>query len=320
LGNFFHPKDLERLRAVAEVRVVGNAKETGFATRLADADILLGSWGMPKLDADVLSAAPRLRAVCYAAGSVKGFVTDASYARGITVTTAMHANAIPVAQWTVALITLINKGYFACRNLVTAKHAEGWRHADQDPYPGNYRAAVVGIVGFGAIGRLVVDGCRALGVTVLVADPIAKPAQIAALGAEHVSLLECARRSHVLSLHAPNIDACAGMMNAEVFAAMPDGAAFINTARGRIVDEAALIAELQRGRITAHLDVTHPEPAAADSPLWTLPNCHLTPHRAGSKASEIQRMGEYAIDDCLAIIAGRAPRYPVTQDMLATMA
>ena len=321
LARFFHPDDLARLRAVAEVRSIGRKDDPGFRDHLAEADILLGSWGVPALDEALLAAAPRLRAVCYAAGSVKGFVTEASYARGVLITTAMHANAIPVAQWTLALITLINKGYFTTRAAIAGGGLPAFKDSKgSTTFPGNYRNAVVGIIGFGAIGRLVVQGCTAMDLTVLVADPVADPAAIAAAGAEHVSLIDCARRSHVLSLHAPNIDACAGMINAEVLTAMPEGSTFINTARGRIVDEPALIAELRRGRITAHLDVTWPEPPEPDSPLWTLPNVHLTPPRAGSLSGEIQRMGELAIDECLAVIAGRSPRYAVTQAMLATMA
>lgn len=320
LDRFFHPHDLARLRAAATVRVLGSNHSEVVLPQLGDVDILLGSWGMPKLDAALLAAAPRLRAVCYAAGSVKGFVTPEAYARGVLITTAMHANAVPVAQVTVALITLVNKGWFTCLDAARRAGQAGYQETRKLPHPGNFRATVVGIVGFGAIGRLVVAGCRELGVSVLVADPIADPAAIRAAGAEPVNLLECARRSHVLSLHAPNIPACAKMINADVFAAMPDGATFINTARGALVDEAALIAELETGRISAHLDVTHPEPAPADSPFWRLPNCYLTPHRAGSTSGEVQRMGELAINECLAVIAGKPPRFQVLESMLATMA
>lgn len=320
LGRFFHPVDLARLRVAAEVRVLGSNQPSIVLPQLGDVDILLGSWGMPKLDATLLAAAPRLRAVCYAAGSVKGFVTPESYARGVLITTAMHANAVPVAQVTLALITLINKGWFRCLELARTEGLAGRKAARDLPHPGNFRSTVVGIVGFGAIGRLVVAGCRELGVTVLVADPYADPERIRAAGAEPVSLIDCARRSHVLSLHAPNIPACKHMINAEVLAALPDGATFVNTARGALVDEDALIAELRRGRITAHLDVTHPEPPPADSPFWQLPNCYITPHRAGSTSGEVQRMGELAIDECLAVITDQPPRFPVLESMLATMA
>jgi len=92
------------------------------------------------------------------------------------------------------------------------------------------------------------------------------------------------------------------------------------TARGKLVVEDALVAELETGRIAAMLDVTHPEPPQAGHPFYRLPNCWLTPHRAGSSAGEVRRMGRYAIEDCLRIIAGEEPAWQVHEHMLATMA
>jgi len=316
----FRNEDLERLRAVAEVRVIGGKGQATLYDQLGEVEILLSSWGMPKLSAELLAAAPRLRAACYAAGSVKGFATPEAYARGVIITTAMHANAIPVAQVTAALVTLANKRWFSCQARIRAGGRDGVHDAKEPAHLGNYFATVVGVVGFGAIGQLVVEHLRHLDLTVLVADPYAKAEAVRALGAELVPLLDLARRSNVLTLHAPDIQQCEKMINAEIFRAMPDGATFINTARGRLVDESALIAELKTGRISAHLDVTFPEPPVANSELYTLPNCWLTPHRAGSTGLEVQRMGKYAIDECLAVIAGRAPRFRVLESMLATMA
>lgn len=315
LEKFFTETDLARLRAVAEVRILGScSRETRTVVfpHLHDAEVLLGSWGMPQLDAQLLAAAPRLRAVCYAAGSVKGFVTPESYARGVIITTAMHANAIPVAEVTLALITLANKNWF------TAQAHMRQTHGGHGPaHVGNF-GTTVGIIGCGAIARILLAKLADTDMRVLVYDPYARnlPPDV-----EHVAeLTELARRCDVISLHAPDIPATHGLCNGAFFSAMKDGATFINTARGRLVDEAALLAELQRGRIYAHLDVTHPEPPVADSPLYLLPNVWLTPHLAGSSAGEIRRMGRLAIDECLALIAGQPPRFPVTHDMLATMA
>lgn len=156
---------------------MGNGKDPEFLARLASVDVLLGSWGVPKLFPALLAAAPPLKAVCYEASTVKGFVT-----------------------------------------------------------PESYRAV------------------------------------------------------------------------------------FINTARGRLVNEAALIAELEKGRIDAYLDVTHPEPPVADSPLYRLPTCWLTQHRAGSHGDEVRRMGRLAIDEAVRFAANRPFRFPVSEAMLATMA
>lgn len=317
LARFFAEEDLARLSHAAELRVLESNSFADIAGRLADVEVLLGSWGMPKLDAELLAAAPRLRAVCYAAGSVKRFVTPESYARGVVVTTAMHANAVPVAEVAVALITLANKSWFQA---IDRSRAHGRaRFYDPDGHPGNFGVSV-GLVGFGAIGRLVAGKLRGMDLRVLVHDPHASAEDVRAHGAEPAGLLDIAGRSDVVSLHAPDIPATAGMIGADFLARMRDGATLINTARGRLVDETALIAELRRGRISAHLDVTFPEPPAADSPLWTLPNCWLTPHRAGSTGNEVRRMGRLAIDECLHVLAGRPVRYAVSEAMLATMA
>ena len=314
----FSACDLERLRNVAEIRVLGSSRDPGFTRQLSDLDLLIGSWGMAKLDAALLAAAPRLRAVCYAAGSVKGFVTDESYARGVVVTTAMHANALPVVEWTLAVMTLASKNAFTAMTRIRAGRREAF-HGHEPACTGMYDITV-GIIGFGAIGRMLVERLRDFAVRVAVFDPYADPARIAAAGGVAMSLVELVKTSHIVSLHAPDIPATQRMMSREVFAAMRSGAIFINTARGRLVDESALIDELRTGRISAYLDVTHPEPPDAGSPLYDLPNCWLSPHRAGSYAQEVRRMGRFAIDECLAIIAGRAPRAAVSRDMLETMA
>lgn len=320
IATFFPDTDLQRLAAVAEIRVLGSNQFDEIRERLVDVDILLGSWGMPRLVEDLLAAAPRLRAVCYAAGTVKGFVTEASYDRGVIITTAMHANAVPVAEVTVALITLANKDWFACQRTIAEGGPEGFPAARQRPHVGNFGARV-GLIGYGAIARLVDRRLQDMDLEVVVYDPYLSDEGRAALAGRVVDdLLELARSCDVVSLHAPNTPETEGMLGADFFTAMADGSTFINTARGKLVDEAALAKELAAGRIEAHLDVTFPEPPEAGHPFYALPNCHLTPHRAGSSSGEVRRMGRYAIEECLRILAGEEPRYPVHREMLATMA
>jgi len=319
LPRLFPVDRLRALQAHTEVRVLGSNDFAAIRDRLGDVDCLLGSWGMPRLDAELLAAAPRLRAVCYAAGTVKGFVTDEAYDRGVTITTAMHANAVPVAECTVALITLANKNWFRASELIRREGPDGWDKR-RTPHVGNYGTAV-GLVGFGAVGQLVAERLAPMDLAVHAYDPHVDDAVFSdhGVGRFH-DLLDLARTAHVVSVHAPNVPATRGMLGAGFFAAMRDGATFVNTARGAIVDEAALIAELRTGRIDAHLDVTFPEPPEAGHPFYELPNCWLTPHRAGSTEGEVRRLGAFAIDDCLRLAAGEEPRYPVTREMLATMA
>ena len=241
--------------------------------------------------------------MCYAAGSVKGFVTDASYARGVQITTAMHANAIPVAEVTIALIILANKQWFAAQDQIRQGGATVCVELKEAGSKGNY-GATIGLIGFGAIGREVVSRLQAFHLNVLVADPFASAEGVAQAGAELVSVDDLAQRSDVVSLHAPNIPETEGMINAEFLQQMKDGATFINTARGALVDEDALVGELQTGRISAMLDVTDPEPPDEGHPFYSLPNCWITPHRAGSSGDEIRRMGSYAVEECLRFMRG----------------
>ncbi len=317
---FYSRRDLDALGEWAEVRILGGNDPQLIAPQLADVDILTGAWGFPRLDGALLAAAPRLSAVCYAAGTVKGFATPEAYARGLIVTSAWMANAVPVAEATVALITLARKRWFLWSRTLHDQGLAGYTPFDPLGAPGNF-GTTVGLIGLGAIGRLVAERLRAYDVRVIAYDPFARPDVTVALGIELVSdLPTLARRSDVVSLHAPDVPANEGMIGAAFFAAMRDDTVFINTARGRLVDHDALAEALATRPLSAHLDVTHPEPLPADSPLWKLSNCWITPHLAGSMGSELQRMGSYAVQDAIRILRGEPPRSAVSQAMLASMA
>jgi phosphoglycerate dehydrogenase-like enzyme len=134
-------------------------------------------------------------------------------------------------------------------------------------------------------------------VTCLVCDPYADPQEVRAAGGELVELDELLPRVDVLSLHAPALPSTRNMIGAAQLALLPDHATLINTARGSLVDTAALEAECATGRINAMLDVTEPEPLPADSVLFTLPNVMITPHLAGSLGTELHRMTDAALDE-----------------------
>ncbi|MFI5754234.1 hydroxyacid dehydrogenase [Streptomyces sp. NPDC051569] len=265
------------------------------AAALADAELLLTCWGAPPLTAAVLAAAPRLRAVVHAAGSVKHHITDACWERGIQVTSAAAANALPVAEYTLAAILFAGKNVLGSaqryRNLRT--HHDWHGELDRS---GNYRRTV-GVVGASRIGRRVIELLRPFDLDVLLYDPYVDGEAAAALGVASVSLDELCARSQVVSVHAPQLPATRHMIGAAQLAAMPDGSTLINTSRGSLIDENALLPELVSGRIRAVLDVTDPELPAVDSPLYDLPNVLLTPHVAGSLGGELHRMADQALDE-----------------------
>ena len=295
---------------------INGADWKSHTAALAEADVLFATWGMPKLDAEFLAAAPRLKAVFYAAGSVKGFATPESYKRGILISSAWQANAIPVAEYSYATILLGLTGFWSSQRLARA----GKFSHQHSPVAGAFHSNV-GLVSLGAIGRLVAGHLAKHEINILAYDPFATPAAAASFGVTLVSLEELFAKSHVVSLHTPWLPETEKMINGPLLRTMPQGATLINTSRGAVIDEADLCAVLaERSDITAILDVTHPEPPLPDSPLRTLENVILTPHIAGSLGGEIARMGYWMKDELDLYLAGKPLQHGVTEDMLARMA
>ena len=295
---------------------VSGSEWKNHTAALAEADVLFATWGMPKLDEEFLAAAPRLKAVFYAAGSVKCFATPESYKRGIVISSAWQANAIPVAEYSHATILLGLTGFWSSQRLARA----GKFSHQHSPVAGAFHSNV-GLVSLGAIGRLVAGHLAKHEINILAYDPYATPAAAAALGVTLVSLQELFAKSHVVSLHTPWLPETEKMINGPLLRSMPEGATLINTSRGAVIDETDLCQVLaERQDITAILDVTHPEPPLPDSPLRTLENVVLTPHIAGSIGGEVARMGYWMNDELDLYLAGKPLQHGVSEDMLARMA
>jgi len=286
---------------------------------LAETDILVTAWGCPRISREVVAAAPKLKLIAHAAGTVKHHLDPAVYEAGIAVTNAVDANAIPVAEFTLAMIILANKRTFAFRDLYRADHSRRSTHALMDAPIGNYRRTV-GIVGASHIGRRVLDMLKLLDCDVLLYDPYVAAADPVARGTTLVGLDELISRSDIVSLHAPSLPETRHMIGASQLAAMRDGATLINTARGALVDEAALIAELQTGRISAIVDVTDTEIPPAGSPLYDLPNLFLTPHIAGAVGSERSRLGALVVDEIERFLSGQPLQHAVAYASLGIVA
>lgn len=269
---------------------------------LARAEVLITGWGCPPIDASVLAAAPRLRAVVHSAGTVKSLVTDACWERGIAVSSGADTNGVPVAEFTLAAILFAGKGVFAARERLRAEHGA------LSPYDlgtgiGNFRRRV-GIVGASRIGRRVIELLRPFDLEVWLNDPYVDEATARTLGVRRAGLDELLAACDVVSLHAPAVPETYRMLDRERLGLLPDGAVLINTARGALIDTAALTDEVASGRITAVLDVTDPEPLPPDSRLLELPGAFLTPHLAGSLGNELQRLGSAAVDEVERLVSG----------------
>ena len=284
---------------------------------LRDTEVLVGHWGCPTLAPEVLDLAPRLRLFVYAAGTVKWQVTDALWDRGIIVTSAAAANALPVAEYAVAMILLANKGVLLFRELLRDPTVSVPLDAARI---GNYRRRV-GLVGASLVGRRVIELLEPYDFTVAVYDPYLPADEAARLGVEKVEDLdELCASVDVLSLHAPDVESTRGMIGAAQLAALRDGATFLNTARPALVDSAALESELACGRIAAILDVTDPDPLPADHSLLGLPNVFVTPHVAGAMGNELHRLAELAVVEVERYAGGEPPLHPVTREDLDRIA
>lgn len=309
---------LGELAALGEPVQVESLDEPAARERLARVEVLLTSWGAPELTAQVLDAAPALRAVIHCAGTVRPLVTDAVWERDLLVTNAVDANALPVAEFTFAAVIMAGKrAPFLAARARTAR--DDWSVEGLGEL--SNRDRTVGIVGFSRTGRRVVDRLTALEThEVLVFDPYADRDEVKAAGARLADLDEVLAASDITSLHAPALPSTRHLIGARELALMPDGATLINTARGMVVDTAALERECASGRLHAILDVTDPEPLPRDSVLYDLPNVMITPHIAGSLGTETRRMTAAALDELERYVRGEAPGSPVTRQSLETSA
>ncbi|MGW1227198.1 hydroxyacid dehydrogenase [Streptomyces sp. NPDC001515] len=309
---------LSRVCELAPLPVLDDFSTERARAVLADTELLVTGWGCPPLDDAVLAAAPRLRAVVHTAGSVRGHITDACWERGIEVSSAAAANALPVAEYTVAMILLSGK-----RALERAHAYRSERRRDDSlttsPALGNYRRTV-GILSASLIGRRVVELLRPYDLQVLLHDPYVSESEAKALGVRPVSLPELFAQSDLVSVHTPLLPATRGLVSRELLLSMRPDAVLVNTARGAVVDQDALVDVLRQDRIRAVLDVTDPDALPAGHPLWDCENALITPHLAGSQGNEWQRLVDLATSETERWAEGDGFAHPVRRERLAFLA
>ncbi|MBQ4089698.1 MAG: glycerate dehydrogenase [Clostridia bacterium] len=282
------------------------------------AEVIFSTWGMPKVAYDeILEVFPELKAVFYGAGSVQAFA-EPFIRRGIDVFSAWQANAVPVAEYTLAQILLASKGFFTvqqrCR---TSRTASNELSAN---YPGMYDIRV-GLLGLGAVGGAVAKLLKGFNCEVLAYDPFASDEKMEALGARRADMAEIFASCDIVSNHLANLPETKGIITREHIFALKLYSTFINTGRGPQLSEEDLYDKLRADEtVTALLDVLTDEQYSDTNPLNTLPNCFITPHIAGSKGNEVRRMAQYMIEEYGRWQRGEALNWRVTADMLATMA
>lgn len=280
---------------------------------------IFSTWGMSAFTAEeIRSYFPRLEALFYAAGTVQGFARPFLEC-GVRIFSAWAANGVPVSEYTLSQILLANKGFFLQTRLMQQKkYAEAAKL--KQAYSGNY-GVKVGLIGAGMIGSMVAELLKDYHLDVYVFDPFLSPKRAAQLGVKQCSLDTLFSSCHVISNHLANNEQTQGMLNYALFSKLPKYSTFINTGRGAQVVEDDLARILQkREDITAVLDVTYPEPPVESHPFYTLQNCFLTPHIAGSIGHECRRMAKYMLEEYRLYAEGKPCRYEVTMEALRTMA
>jgi phosphoglycerate dehydrogenase-like enzyme len=293
LGLRLAPKD--GARSTTEVRRLAD----GAAGAIVSTD---------PFDAEVLAALPSLRVIARVGVGVDSIDLEAATAHGVAVTITPGANESTVADHTVAMMLGV------LRRL--AEHDAGVRRGEWNRTgrhtPWSLGDATVGLVGYGRTGRLVADRLCGFGVRILVADPV--PTTDPAV--EMVTLEELLAAAHVVSLHCPLLPGTRGLIGAGQLALMRPDAILVNTARGGIVDEAALVEAIERGRLRgAALDVFEHEPPRSPR-LLELRNVLLSPHVAGLSERSVHEMTQRATASVVAVLCGRRPEHVANPDVL----
>ena len=316
---FFSDEDAERLRAVA-ARLGGTFLRVDRLAdaELAEARIVITSWGVGPFDAAVLASLPALALIAHTGATIKPFATDELFDRGILVTQAGAGMARPVAEvsltFTLALLHRVPEMHNALRA------RDGWYDAESVGVQHEILGAPIAVIGASRTGRAYLELIRALGAEPLLVDPTIDEAAAAALGAALVPLDDALRRARIVAVHAPTLPETHHLIGRRELALLRDGAGLVNTARSWLVDEAALIDEVRSGRLSAAVDVFDEEPFAADSPFRTLPGALVTPHRAAGTSEGRLRQGRIVADELDAFAAGRSLVHTVDRAQLASMA
>ena len=249
-----------------------------------------------RITARVIDASPRLRVLSKHGTGVDTIDRDAAAARGIAVKAAVGANAPAVAEHTWALILACAKDVSTLDRRMHDGHWDKATHKSLE-----LRGRTLGLVGLGAIGARVAAIGRAMDMRVIAHDPFATTAPD---GVELQPLADVIAGADVLSLHCPLTQDNANMLNAATLATMRPGAIVVNTARGGLIDEAALADALRSGALrAAGLDSFQVEPFAAGHPFTALPNVILSPHIGGVTSDAYVGMGTAAARNVLAVLA-----------------
>lgn len=316
IPRIYNDKIMQKISDICELDTnIYNKAEVEEKNSFADVEAIFTSWGMSVFTKEeVQKYFPKLKYIFYAGGSVqyfvKGFIES-----GVKVFSAFRANAIPVAEFTFAQIILANKGFHRLNTKKTI-----YKNQIKDYYCGNY-GAKVGIVGCGAIGKIVAEKLKTINCKIYTYDPFLDKKYAEKNNIEIVDLKTLFATCDVITNHLADKVELTKVLNYDLFKSMKSYSTFINTGRGRQVDEKGLVKAFKEDRTkTALLDVTCPEPAHPLACITRQKNIIISPHIAGSLCNEVHRMGEYMYDAFKTSLENKKSEHEVTKEMLKTMA
>jgi D-3-phosphoglycerate dehydrogenase / 2-oxoglutarate reductase len=271
-----------------------------------DADAVIVCYA--QITAAVIAALTRCKVIGRTGLGVDNIDVPAATARGMAVTYVPDYCLREVSDHAMALLLALARKIPLSNTLVQSGR---WEMPAVAPLR-RLEGQVLGLVGFGNIPRAVAPKAKAFGLEVITHDPFVSQDVLAAAGVRGVSFDELLARSDFISVHAPLMQATRGLINAAAFAKMKKGALIVNTARGPLIDEPALIAALDSGLLGgAALDVVTTEPLPKDSPLLGRPNVILTPHTAFYSVEALEELQTKCATDVALVLSGGKPVYPV---------
>lgn len=287
------------------------------ALRDADAEVVVTFWGSPMLTPEVKAENPQLNYLCHLAGTLRKIVSREVIAGGLIVTNWGTVISRICAE---ASLMMILCGLRQATAVTLDMHVRRAWPKEAGYEPRSLFERRVGLHGLGAIAQELVTLLRPFGVAISAFSPHTPDDVFQALGVRRVTDLKTLyAQNEIVSIHTGNTPENYHCVNAEILAAMPDGAVLVNTARGAIVDSDALAAELKTGRINAALDVYEEEPLAADSPLRGLANCQLWPHWGCPTRDRIVDCGRLGVDNIRRYLRGEPLLHRVTAERYDTM-
>ena len=302
-----HPAAITYLKEHAEVRMAASLKEDDLLKEITDVEgIIIRANG--KVSRRLMEATPQLKVVGRHGVGIEAIDRQAAHEKGIVVVNTPDANLESVAEQCIGFMVILAK------RMVEADQAlRGGDWNSRNRLHGiEMYGKTLGVIGFGKIGQRVAEMAHlAFAMPVIYFDVINYPEAEKALGARRLELNQVLQIADFVSVHTPLLPSTQGMLNEDKFRLMKKTAFFLNSSRGAVVDQPALIKALQEGWIRgAGLDVFEPEPLPADSPLLKMDNVVVSPHMAAHTNEALFRMAMVA-EDIVAVIEGNAPKYPV---------